>query len=260
MESMKSVQAINKTHKKGISGSTLKIIAIITMVIDHIGAIVIENMLVERGLLEITTDQAFVTFLDANSLLYYMNTVFRIIGRMSFPIFCFLIVQGFLHTHDLKKYLGRMFIFALISEIPFDLAFFGIPFYWGYQNIFFTLFFGILAISGIQIAEKKKEWNKITRLLFGLLSIGLCMGAVIVLKTDYDILGILIISIMYLFRNKKMLSASLGCLVLETIPAFVSLIPIYFYNGEKGRSVKWLFYLFYPVHILLLYFLSFFLI
>lgn len=253
---MSILHSLQNIYKNGISGSTLKIIAIVTMVIDHIGAIILERMLIERGILEVTATQVS-AFLEVNGVLYYTDIILRTIGRISFPIFCFLIVQGFLHTHNLKKYLIRILVFAFVSEIPFDLAFSNSFIDLQYQNIFFTLFFGILAMSAIQIAEQKKEWNIINRVVFGILSIGLCIIAVKFLKTDYDIYGVLVIVIMYIFKRWKTLSAGLGCVALMSgIPPFVSLVPIHLYNGKKGRNIKWLFYLFYPIHIILLYLAS----
>lgn len=251
------VTNIKQSYKNGITGSTLKIIAIISMFIDHIGSIILERAIVQREMSVVAGAQMSSAFFEANAELYYAFFTCKMIGRMAFPIFCFLLVEGFMHTHNLKKYLGRMVLFAIISEIPFDLAFFGVPFYWGYQNVYFTLFFGILAISGIQLVEQKKEWNILWRILFCILTVGLCLGLAKVLCTDYDILGILTITIIYLFRKRKTLSVGLGCIPLQVITAFVSLIPIHLYNGKRGRSIKWIFYLFYPVHIFLLYLIAF---
>ena len=257
---MSILHSLQNIYKNGISGSTLKIIAIVTMVTDHIGAIILEQLLIQRGILEVSASQVN-AFLEANGAMYYTDMILRTIGRISFPIFCFLIVQGFLHTHNIKKYLIRILMFAFISEIPFDLAFSNSFIDLQYQNIFFTLFFGILAMIGIQIAEQKKEWNTINRILFGILSIGLCIVAAKFLKTDYDIYGVSVIVIMYIFKRWKTLSAGLGCVALMSgIPPFVSLVPIHLYNGKKGRNIKWLFYLFYPIHILILYLISYFLI
>lgn len=242
--------------KKGITGSTLKIIAITSMFFDHIGSIILERALVLGGMLDVVDAQSESAFLEANGDLYNTYFALKMIGRIAFPIFCFLTVEGFLHTSNLKKYLSRMLLFAFISEVPFDLAFFGVPFYWEYQNVFFTLFFGILAIAGIRLAEQKKEWNIVWRVLFSLLTAGLCMGAAYIFKTDYDISGVLVIVAIYLFRRRKTLSVGLGCILLKEIAAFASLIPIFLYNGKRGRNIKWVFYLFYPVHIILLYLLS----
>ena len=82
----------------------------------------------------------------------------RMIGRVAFPIFCFLLIQGFLHTHDVKKYAARLFAFALISELPFDLAFKGkIDF--SYQNVFFTLFIGLMTMIAFRWIEEHTDWS-----------------------------------------------------------------------------------------------------
>ena len=95
------------TQKRGISGSTLKIIAIITMLIDHIGAVVIAPVMIQRsGNLYMEDD------------LYGIYSLLRTIGRIAFPIFCFLLVEGFVHTRNVKRYAIRLGLFAIISEIP----------------------------------------------------------------------------------------------------------------------------------------------
>lgn len=245
-----------KKHTKGITGSTLKLIAIVSMLIDHIGGIILLRALMLYGLLDKINAQDGAAFIDVHAGLYYTYVIFRQIGRIAFPIFCFLLVQGFLHTHDVKKYLSRLFLFALISEVPFDLGFSGTNFDWSHQNVYFTLFFGVLAITGIQMAKDKMDWSIMGRVLVSLLVVLICTGAALLLKTDYDVLGVLAIVVLYLFRKRKTLSSGLGCAVLMEIPTFVSMLPVYFYNGKRGINIKWLFYLFYPVHILLLYLLG----
>ena len=123
--------------KKGISGSTLKMIEIVTMVIDHIGAAVLARLLMVNGLGELdqTNADAIMQWLSANGALYWTYTVMRMIGRVAFPIFCFLLVEGFLHTHDVKKYAMRLGLFALLSEIPFDLACSSKILEFNYQNV-----------------------------------------------------------------------------------------------------------------------------
>lgn len=221
------------TKKKGLSGSTLKLIAIITMLIDHIGAGIIEQM------------PGFFT----NTTLYWTDTILRLIGRIAFPIFCFLLVEGFLHTSNMKKYASRLFLFALISEVPFDLAFKRQIFETSSQNVFFTLFIGLLTLIAIKHFEKNKVLIVIS-VFAGILAAQL-------LSTDYKGLGIVFILLLYVFRKNMKIRNIVCSLVILTnlfeITAPLAFIPISLYNGERGFKMKYFFYVFYPAHLLLLY-------
>ena len=123
------------------SGTALKTIACITMLIDHIGA-----SCIEAGLLLPELERGEISGGAWDQLsLFQLDRVLRFTGRLAFPIFCFLLVEGFVHTHDVKKYVRRLFLFALISEVPFDLAFFRTPFALDHQNVYWTLALGVLA-------------------------------------------------------------------------------------------------------------------
>lgn len=235
-----------ETAKKGISGSTLKIIAIVTMLIDHIGAALLENNAIIRSLL---TSGTF-----SYELWGTVDLILRLTGRIAFPIFCFLLTEGFLHTRNAWKYALRLGIFCLISEIPFDLAFFQQPFYWGHQNVFFTLLLGLLVLIGLKHFEGSGLRNRLLR--------ALCVIAGFLaarfLKTDYDAFGVCIIVLFYLLLNRPVLRdigtmlTLLMCSILE-VTGILSLIPIHLYNGKRGISLKYFFYLFYPAHLLILY-------
>ncbi|MBR5509612.1 MAG: conjugal transfer protein TraX [Lachnospiraceae bacterium] len=231
--------------KPEINGSTLKWMAIITMLIDHVGAVLLETFLLNaRG------SSPFAGHWTAEqwNAIYQADMILRHIGRLSFPIFCFLLVEGFLHTRDIKKYAVRLGMFAVISEIPFDLALGIKMIYWEYQNVYFTLLIGLLTIWCMQIYG-----NSLTERLMILLVGGVLADC---LHTDYGIYGVGLIGILYLTRDHRMNQCVLGALVsLTEILKTVSLafIPIYFYNGQRGRQPKWLFYWFYPVHFLVLY-------
>lgn len=224
----------------GISGSILKWFAVITMAIDHMGA----------GLLESCVMNAWggsplgSTFLERWDELLKADQVIRMIGRPAFPIFCFLLVQGFVHTRNVKKYAARLGIFALISEIPFDLALRITPFYWKHQNVYFTLLIGLLSIWFMK-SFKNRLWARVS---------GLLAGAVLaeLLCTDYGAFGIALIVLLYLLQDKKVLQCVLGavCCAWETT-APLAFVLIWFYNGKRGRQPKWFFYWFYPVHLLL---------
>lgn len=250
-------------EKKGITGSTLKLIAIIVMFIDHVGAIILERMAFGDYITAIqngTGDTFDITTLNLALVGIYQLT--RLIGRLGFPIFCFLLIEGFIHTRNVKKYAGRLFLFALISEVPFDLGFMGTPFHMGYQNVFFTLFIGLLVLMAFRFIEEKKEWNKVLCFLLYGLALGAGMLAGQMLQSDYNWIGVLTVAVMYLFRQKRMLSVGLGCGVLTVtmpveISSFLTMIPIHKYNGERGWNIKWFFYAFYPLHILLLYIIGY---
>mgnify|MGYP001781791994 FL=1 len=98
-----------KTNRYGISGSTLKIIAAISMVLDHVSRIVLTNGIMTHASYSQISDEQWAILSEASDVLH-------VLGRIAFPLFCFLIVEGFLHTHDLKKYLRNMLVFAIIAE------------------------------------------------------------------------------------------------------------------------------------------------
>lgn len=160
--------AVAPAGKKGISGSTIKIIAVAAMLVDHIAAAVLMRQIVANGFMEVAGSgnlTEIMNWLMENGMLYYVYSAMRMIGRLGFPIFCFLLVEGFQRTRNVKKYALRLAAFALISEIPFDLAFKGEFFYMWYQNVYFTLLFGLLALWGIDWL-RKHELSKKVRIMF----------------------------------------------------------------------------------------------
>ncbi len=231
-----------------MSSNILKIIAIVTMLIDHIGATIILGFYL--------ADQS-------NESLFLLYNVSRGIGRIAFPIFSFLLVQGFLNTHNVKKYAFRLFLFALISEIPFDLAFYGKVFESEFQNVFFTLFIGLIMIWSIDSYGKMPQTK---RMIYSVLIFFSSIMIVEILKTDYAATGIILILTLYLFNYKRELQCTAACVVFLTqmtqlntyfiVGILLSFIAIYFYNGNRGRSInKYVFYAFYPMHLLILYML-----
>lgn len=225
---------------KGLSGSTLKIIAMISMLVDHFAVVLLGNMI--RG--------------DAYDIVYRIMRLY--IGRIAFPIFCFLLVEGFQRTGSRKKYAVRLFLSAFISEIPFDLAFYGKVWEIGHQNVFFTLGIGLLMMWGMEEAEKgcQSRWlaffeKAVTFLLAAFAAELICC--------DYGAKGIIAIALLYLFRRSKREQLIAGCVAfLWEITAPLAFIPVAFYNGKRGLKLKYIFYAFYPVHLLFLYFLNYF--
>ncbi|MDD7305584.1 MAG: TraX family protein [Peptoniphilaceae bacterium] len=180
-----------------------------------------------------------------------------LIGRISFPIFCFFIVQGIILTRDVRKYLLRLFIFALISEIPFDLAFYGKinPYS---QNVFLTLFLGALLIYTLTYIEKIGV-NRLLKVVISFSSLLFFMLISKLLFSDYSYKGIFAMFLLYLGRNKKSYTA-LALFIGFYFEAYLykvvygSIGFILLYNGKRGKMNKWFFYAFYPVHLLLIYF------
>ena len=221
-----------------MSGFVLKIIAVFFMVVDHV-------------------KYAFPTCYNEFTLYF---------GRIAFPLFAFCAVQSYIHTSNLKNYLNRLLIAGIVSEIPF-LLFCSLPTLKVVGlDIQFTLFMGILAIILYDNLEDKRKS------LFLVLIIAILSE---IIKVDYGLYGALLVFSFYIFKDSKwktLLSSGL-VVCLHYLYRFVflnsseytvknwicSLIPLFIillYNGKKGHSMKWFFYIFYPLHLLIFYLLS----
>ena len=226
------------SDRVGYSGTALKLTACITMLVDHIGASCIES--------------TYTTLNRAPLMLATLDRTMRLIGRLAFPIYCFLLVEGFLHTHDVRRYFQRLLLFGLLSEIPFDLAFYRTPFYWDHQNVYWTLALGVLAMAALQKFQKeegKVSWQ-------GWLA---ALGCVIIAElaaTDYGAIGVALILALYLTRKSRKQQCIVGAvMMLYELTAPLAFLLVWYYNGERGYCPKWMqraFYLFYPVHLALL--------
>lgn len=246
------------SKRRGISGSSLKIIAVFTMLVDHFAAGVLGRYLSIAGLGSLDAENAAMVqqWLQQHADLYGIYMGMRMVGRIAFPIYCFLLVEGFEHTSSRMKYAMRLLAFAVISELPFDLLFKGRVLEFGYQNVFFTLFLGLAAMIGMDLVKEKFGSSQVLMTLLDVVVIAACMMAAKFLRTDYAAIGVVCIVVIYLSRKKKALQIGAGCLVfLWEITAPLAFIPIAFYNGKRGWNLKYFFYLFYPVHLLLLYLL-----
>lgn len=234
-------KVLEEKKYQNLTGSALKMIALITMLIDHTAAFLICK------------------FEFANSPLVSMGShtitiyrILRLIGRLSFPIYCFLITEGYIHTHDKKKYGINLLAFAVVSEIPWNLEYSGKIFY-SSQNVFFTLFLGYLSIC---LYEKYKEHSsELVLSMLAVFFVALCI------KSDYGCKGVGFILLLHILRDKKILQAFLGsCFLSAQYMVLVSFGLINMYNGErgfiKGKAAKYAFYVIYPLHMLILYFIK----
>lgn len=243
-------------EKLSVSQEGLKLVASITMLIDHIGAVLVYALYLSAVRAE--------NYVLANEMAMLYEPL-RIIGRIAFPIYCFLLVEGFHHTRNLKKYFIRLAIGMVLSEIPFDLALSG-QIDWSSCSVMVTLILGCMMMAGMNCFSGSLK----------LLAIPVFYGIAEFLGTDYGGRGILIIAMLALTRGlpREKLWRTLGFVVclwfgpevfigpLE-IPmelfGLIGLIPMYLYEGKKltrNKWIQWGFYLFYPVHLLILWMLK----
>ena len=229
-------------RKKPLSGSGLKLIAVITMLIDHSYNVLDYFPVFRQVFWEITPNYQVSVYL-----------LCRTVGRIAFPIYAFLLTEGFHYTHDRKKYAWNLLGFALLSEIPWNLLHGGTIFYKS-QNVFFTLFLGLLCM----IVYETYQNDTIDQLCYLLI---IAVVAVF-LNADYGLKGVGFIFAMYLLREKKIpqmfvSSAFLSGNIFYTFGVMSAFIPINLYNHERGfirgKFWKYAFYAFYPVHMLILY-------
>ena len=229
MEKIKQIQ-----EKFQINGAVLKYIAFISMFIDHFNKAIITPKL------------------NYQQPLVFISSLFDIIGRIAFPIFAFMIVEGFYKTNSRWKYLRNLLIFAVISEIPYDMFQSKVFVNNRSQNIMWALALGLFTLI---IVDKLKEKikNKYTWLILSILIVGVNAIIATLLSFDYDYYSIIIIFILYLFYDKRLVGSLISYLVIiKEVYAILGFAVINFYNGEKGKQNKWFNYLFYPVHLLIL--------
>lgn len=214
----------------------LKILAFTLMTVDHVGAILFPQMI-----------------------------ILRIIGRMAFPIFAFLLVEGFRHTRNMKRYLIRLGFFALISEPVFDLCFNGRVSILNRSNILFTLFYGLILLLVIDLYRNKKL--PFLQTFVGTVA---CVFMVVGMDADYGLYGLLMILGLYMAKSFKTQVIALAALnagyvlillvggyTTVQVWSILALLPIAFYNGKLGKKLKQFnMYMYYPVHLLLLFVIS----
>ncbi len=209
-----------------MSSFILKLIALLSMTIDHTG-----------------------------KLLFINDDIFNILGRIAFPLFAFQIVEGYTHTKSIKKYLFRLFLVAVISQFVFYELFHGL-------NTIFTLLIGLLCIL---IYEKQEDKVISISLILVILLLS------ILFNLDYGLYGLLVIIFFYVFRESKvkksiaftiltiihysllMYTSKDISLLLPMSTTLSSLIFINLYNNKKGKSLKYLFYIYYPLHLCILW-------
>lgn len=270
-----------------IDGSTLKMIAVITMLIDHVGAGLIAYMYSYGRIPSAFTQEQFLR-------LYQIS---RAVGRTAFPIYCFLLVQGLRYTSSRLRYMLWLFVFAVISEIPFDLAIMVNNHYAStfqiveilrtnlvremeHQNVFFTLAIGLAVIWAMDETLTMTERNVKQMIaggrnkafitpayVSGYLVCGMFAAAgwylADLLRTDYNHSGVMLIVILYLLQRLSPLDLVIAYLYFAFLSGeyneqwtFAAFLLLYCYSGRRGfirSGNKFWFYAFYPVHMFLIY-------
>lgn len=237
------------THKIETSSMFLHLLAMACMLGDHLWATVIPG-----------------------------NEWLTCIGRIAFPIFAFLLVEGYFHTHDLKKYALRLLLWALISEIPFNLVMGSTLFYPLHQNVLWTLLIGLLLIHVNELAKNTGKWPLRVLACIGTVALALPLG--LGTMVDYYSYGIWMVLVFYFFHGRRWWDFLGQFLLLAYINlellggygyeihlfgstflfaqqgfALLALIPIWLYRGRQGphsKALQYTYYAFYPVHLLIL--------
>lgn len=269
---------MNQAKNMQLSWSQLKLIAYITMLIDHTAHILLQN-----GIM--------VTYPQCFPYVKPVMILMRGIGRIAFPIFSFLLVEGLINTRSRIRYMLRILLLAIISEPVFDYANNGVFYYADYQNVFITLLIAATTMCVLSLIEQNNRLNKNIYVLYVLQGIVVIVGCFLAefLKVDYGMSGIIIPLIMGVIRRLKLDSSSAFAIyfvatiiarvirnivnaptyilnpemwyekyLMYTINnlqifAILALIPIFMYDGTKGKPMpKAVYYLFYPVHLSIL--------
>lgn len=240
---------VTGSGKMDLSAAALHILAMAFMLMDHLWA----------------------TLLPAQEWL-------TCVGRIAFPIFAFMAVEGYFHTHNLKKYLLRMLIFAVISEVPFDLMYGGTWFYPVHQNVIWTLMMGLVGIHLMETVRKKKSIFVYILVSAIVVILGGLLGTLSMV--DYYGIGVLTVFIFYFFRGRKWWCLLGQMLTLYWVNvellgglmypirlfgmefelcqqglALLALLPIWLYRGRRGyhsKPFQYFCYAFYPIHMLVI--------
>jgi len=239
---------INKRFEQGkltklqiFNGAQLKYLAFVSMLTDHVN-----NALI-------------IPMLDGEGFLLYLSNTFSIFGRIAFPIFVFFIVEGFFKTGSRRKYLLTLLVFGVISEVPFDMFTSKVFYNPNWNNMMFTLALCLMSIWIID-SLKKKISSKILWYIISVFIVAFFGILSMLLSLDYDIHAIVVAYIFYIFYDKPILGAGLGYIsIIKELYSFLGFAMTLTYNGKRGRQYKWLNYLFYPLHILILGILRFYL-
>ena len=238
-----------QTEDRGLSSAALHVLAMGCMLCDHLGV-------------------------------FFPGSVWLLcVGRLAFPIFAFLIAEGVRHTRDRRRYMKRLLLLAVLSEIPFDLQCERSVVYPFHQNVIWTFLIALLVICLIErVKQSGKAWI-VWPVSLAVVAAGFLAGYIVM--ADYYGAGVLTVLVFYFFRGRRWwdLLGQFVCLyyinvemlgglfypvtlfghefeLLQQSLALLALVPIWLYRGRQGchtKEFRWSCYAFYPAHMLLLY-------
>ena len=234
-----------------ITADGLKMFACIVMLIQTVGIAVIEKELIH---LEQYTQESLNQAMSQDSRLMTLagiGSIMQLIGGMAIPVFAFLLVEGFRNTSDYKKYLLTMIITALVSEIPYDLAICGKVWDLSSQNAMITMCICLIMLKCMELFSNSSGFaGSMVRILIMIAAI----VWVSIFRAEYGLCMVLLVTVFYVFDTKNVLKTVLGCIIsLMYVTGPIAFYGIWCYNGErKDRINKYVYYAFYPLHLLVL--------
>ena len=213
-------------HFWGITASGMKLIALTAMFLDHFAVVYLSDFMLKGDWTQLSVRSDYLSSHEG-SMLAIAYSVLRLVGRISFPIYAYLIAEGLSYTSNRMKYSLRLFIFALLSEIPFDIAFHKQWFDFGSQNVFWTLFIGLLVICVIDYFEQDKKTEHYILLRECILLLVTASGAILAkaFHTDYGMKGVIAIVLIYLIKmgsRKRACAYALSAFAAEIFYRFLS--------------------------------------
>lgn len=281
--SYRGSQPVKARERKGMAASTMKVLVIISLFLQSLNIVVMDPFLdvesvgkslepVAEGFKAVFTPEwrlsansmykdAITEFFDAKAGAWTMYLVFSIVGSFAVPLLCFVVLQEFLTSENKRNDVLIFGMFAIASEIPYDLAMKGQFLEYTTQNMFVGIFLGLLVVWAMDTISNKMMRSAFIKYFVSMLVFLLGILMAIITKTYFFIFPVLIIVCMYIFREKKMLGPVIGCFAMTTVSpyylcSFVSLIPINMFNGKIEKKLKYMLPIFYPVHLLILFIIA----
>lgn len=234
-----------------VTADGLKLFACVTMLIQTIGIAIVENGIIHID--QYTQEGLSLAMAEDSNLMMWagIGSVMQLIGGLAVPVFAFLLAEGFRHTSDIRRYLLSMLIFAVVSEVPYDLAVSGTVWDLSTQNALVSMTVCLLMLCCLKAAGELKGFAGV------LVKICIVLGAVLwvtLFRAQYGLCLVLLTAVFYVFYGRNVLKVVLGIIIsLMYVTGPLAFYGIWCYNEErKDRIPKYVYYAFYPLHLLVL--------